>query len=59
MLNNLLHGGNEYDHLMSTRIFTFNKMLYISSRNCEESGYNLGLDLLSMFHILGEVGLLE
>jgi hypothetical protein len=48
ILNSIVNiiGGNLYDHLMSTKIFTLiMNEIFMSS---EESGYGLNLDLLSM-----------
>ena len=48
VLNSIVNiiGGDLYDHLMSTKIFTLNMNEIFM--NFEESGYNLNLDLLSM-----------
>ena len=45
----LIWGGGGYDHLMSTRIYTFdNKWHHMSSEKREESGYD-DLNLESRF----------
>ena len=57
-------GGDLYDHLMSTRIFTFitTKILKRDSKNYKENDYDINLICYypssknHMFHILAKVG---
>ena len=47
---NVTMGGNLYDRLMSMEIFTLelNRILNMSFKNHEESGYSLALNLLTI-----------
>jgi hypothetical protein len=56
-------GGEQYDHLMSTGIFTLimNENIHMTSENDKNNGYGHNMDLLSsrtncLYHILQEVG---
>ena len=52
--------GVLHDNLGSIRICKFdNDWVFIWAPKYEKSSYNLDLDLLTMFYILGEVGWLE
>lgn len=46
--------GGIYDHLTSRLIFTLMlKHIFILAQNCEESGYGLGLNLLTVSYSMG------
>jgi len=54
VINSTWEGGGLYDHLKSTKILIFDNVenIHTNPQNHDESGYNLDLDMLTIFVLI-------